>query len=48
MEFGFTDEQMMFRDTIYRYAKNEIAPLCEEADLKGEFSFVMKCGQENR
>jgi len=39
MEFGFTDEQMMFRDTIYRYAKNEIAPLCEEADLKGEFSF---------
>lgn len=39
MEFGFTEEQKMFRDTIYRYAKNEIAPLCEEADLKGEFSF---------
>jgi butyryl-CoA dehydrogenase len=39
MEFGFTDEQLMFRDTVYKYAKNEIVPLCEEADLKSEFSF---------
>ena len=39
MEFGFTEEQLMFRDTIYKYAKNEIAPLCEEADLRAEFSF---------
>lgn len=38
MEFGFTEEQLMFRETIYKYAKNEIAPLCNEADLKGEFS----------
>ena len=38
MEFGFTEEQMMFRETIYKYAKNEIYPLCEEADLKAEFS----------
>ncbi|HON78524.1 MAG TPA: acyl-CoA dehydrogenase family protein [Spirochaetota bacterium] len=38
MEFGFSEEQMMFRDTVYRYAKNEIADLCEEADLKSEFS----------
>ena len=29
----------MFRETIYRFAKEQIVPLCEEADLKGEFSF---------
>jgi len=39
MDFSFTDEQKMFRDTVYRYAKEEIAPLSEEADLKSEFSF---------
>lgn len=39
MEFGFTEEQEMFRDTIYRFAKKEIVDLCEEADLKSEFSF---------
>jgi alkylation response protein AidB-like acyl-CoA dehydrogenase len=38
MEFGFSEEQMMFRDSVYRYAKKEIAPLCEEADLKSQFS----------
>ena len=47
MEFGFTEEQLLFRDTIYKYAKNEIVPLCEEADLKSEFSFEIwkKLGQ---
>ena len=39
MDFSFTDEQRMFRDTVYRFAREEIAPLCEEADLKSEFSF---------
>ncbi len=39
MEFGFSEEQLLFRDTIYKYAKNEIVPLCAEADLKSEFSF---------
>ena len=38
MEFGFSEEQLMFRETVYRYAKKEIAPLCAEADLKSEFS----------
>ncbi|MCD6569413.1 MAG: acyl-CoA dehydrogenase family protein [Deltaproteobacteria bacterium] len=38
MDFAFSDEQKMFRDTLYRYGKEEIVPLCEEADLKGEFS----------
>jgi len=39
MDFHFTDEQRMFRETVYRFAREEIAPLCEEADLKSEFSF---------
>lgn len=38
MEFNFTKEQLMFRDSVYRYGKEQIAPLCEAADLKGEFS----------
>ena len=39
MDFAISDEQKMFRDTVYRFAKEEIMPLCEEADLKSEFSF---------
>jgi butyryl-CoA dehydrogenase len=39
MDFSFTDEQRMFRETVYRFAREEIAPFCEEADLKSEFSF---------
>lgn len=38
MEFGFTEEQLMFRDSVFRYAKKEIVPLVEQADLKSEFS----------
>jgi alkylation response protein AidB-like acyl-CoA dehydrogenase len=38
MDFSFSQEQIIFRETVYRYGRDEIAPLCEEADLKGEFS----------
>lgn len=38
MEFGFTEEQLMFKESVYRFAKKEITPLVEEADLKSEFS----------
>ena len=38
MDFSLSQEQRMFRETVYRYGRDEIAPLCEEADLKGEFS----------
>ncbi|PKL37230.1 MAG: acyl-CoA dehydrogenase [Spirochaetae bacterium HGW-Spirochaetae-1] len=41
MEFGFTEEQLMFRETVYKFAKNEIVDLCEQADLKSEFSFEL-------
>ena len=39
MEFGFTEEQEMFRETVYRFAKSKIVDLCEAADLNSEFSF---------
>ncbi len=39
MDFSLSQEQRMFRETVYRYGRDEIAPLCEDADLKGEFSF---------
>ena len=38
MEFGFTEEQLMFRESVYRYAKKEIVPLVEQADLESRFS----------
>ena len=38
MDFSLTPEQKMFRETVFRYGKEEIAPLCEDADLRGEFS----------
>ena len=38
MDFSFSDGQLLFRDTVYRFARKEIAGLCEEADLKSEFS----------
>ncbi len=38
MEFGFTEEQLMFKDSTYKFAKKEIVPLVEEADLNSEFS----------
>ena len=38
MDFSLSQEQSMFRETVYRYGRDEIAPLCEEADFKGEFS----------
>ncbi len=39
MDYSFTEEQKIFRETVYRFTKKEITPLCEEADLKSEFSF---------
>ncbi len=39
MEFGFTEEQEMFRENVYRYAKKKIVDLCGEADLNSGFSY---------
>ncbi len=37
MDFAFTDEQLAFRDQVLKFSQNEIAPLSEEYDEKGEF-----------
>lgn len=39
MDFSISDEQKIFRETIYRYVRKEISPLCLEADLQGTFSY---------
>ncbi|MFC1851620.1 acyl-CoA dehydrogenase family protein [candidate division CSSED10-310 bacterium] len=38
MDFALTDEQKMFKETVKKFTEESIAPYCEEADLKGEFS----------
>ncbi len=39
MDFSFTEEQVMFKEQVIRFAKKEIVPRVEEHDLKGEFDF---------
>jgi alkylation response protein AidB-like acyl-CoA dehydrogenase len=41
MDFNLTEEQKMFVETVYRYGRDEVQPLCEEADLEGEFNFTI-------
>jgi butyryl-CoA dehydrogenase len=37
MDFQFTEEQLMFKDQLIRFAKKDIVPRVQEHDLKGEF-----------
>ena len=37
MDFSFTEEQLMFKDQVIRFAKKEISPRAQEHDLKEEF-----------
>jgi butyryl-CoA dehydrogenase len=39
MDFSFTEEQMMFKEQVIRFATREIVPRVQEHDLKGEFDF---------
>ena len=39
MDFSFTEEQLMFKDQVIRFAKKELVPRAQEHDLKGEFDF---------
>jgi alkylation response protein AidB-like acyl-CoA dehydrogenase len=39
MDFSFTEEQMMFKEQVIRFAAREIVPRVQEHDLKGEFDF---------
>ncbi len=37
IDFEFTEEQQMFRDTIRDFGENEITPLVEEAEKNEKF-----------
>ena len=37
LDFEFTDEQKMFRDTIREFGQNEIVPIIEEYEKKEDF-----------
>ena len=37
MDFSFTEEQLMFKEQVIRFAKKEIAPRGPEHDLRSEF-----------
>ena len=47
MNFDFTEEQLMIRDTAREFAQAEIAPSAVERDIKGEFpaEIVKKLGE---
>ena len=39
MDFALTEEQLMFKEQVYKFAKKEIVPRVQEHDLKGEFDW---------
>lgn len=39
MEFSFTQEQLLFKEQVIRFATKEIVPRVQEHELKGEFDF---------
>jgi len=39
MDFSFTEEQVMFKEQVIRFATKEIVPRVQEHELKGEFDF---------
>jgi butyryl-CoA dehydrogenase len=39
MDFALSDEQLMFREQVLKFARREIVPRVQEHDLKGEFDF---------
>ncbi len=38
MDFSFSEDQLMFSDSVEKFAKNEFAPTTNERERKGEFS----------
>jgi alkylation response protein AidB-like acyl-CoA dehydrogenase len=39
MDFSFSEEQIMFRDSVEKFAQKEIAPGVDERERKAEFSY---------
>jgi alkylation response protein AidB-like acyl-CoA dehydrogenase len=40
MDFELTDEQLMFKEQVLKFARKEIVPRVQEHDLKAEFDWV--------
>ena len=49
MNFSLTEEQKMIQETVRKFVENEIAPVANEIDEKGEYPFdlVKKMGVNN-
>ena len=47
MDFQFTDEQRMIKETVYKWAVNELGPLQEKIDEEDWFppDFFKKCAE---
>ena len=39
MDFALTEEQLMFKEQVLKFARKEIVPRVQECDLKGEFDW---------
>ena len=37
MDFSFSEEQLMFRESALKFARNELMPITDEYELRGEF-----------
>ena len=35
MDFSFTEEQLIFKEQVLKFARKEIVPRCQDHDLKG-------------
>jgi len=42
MDFDLTEEQELFRKTVYEFAEGEIAPVIDEYEKKGEFPYELQ------
>src|SRR5450759_2556695 len=42
MDFDLTEDQVMFKQMVREFADNEIAPVAEELDEKGEFPYALQ------
>jgi alkylation response protein AidB-like acyl-CoA dehydrogenase len=39
MDFAFTEEQLLFKEQVRKFARKEIVPRCQDHDLKGQFDY---------
>ena len=39
MDFAFTEEQLLFKEQVRKFARREMVPRCQDHDLKGQFDY---------